>query len=121
MEQILNHIFSEVEDKEIINEALELTTNLKEKHHLQLKGGTSCWIGDKYVYTFIFEDISNIASRFLPNFKRYKEEQMKFRTRQNQRANLLYGFLYTIMDEVPGDIQLSDITNNIVTITCTIS
>lgn len=121
MEQILNHIFSEVEEKEIINEALELTTNLKEKHHLQLKGGTSCWVGNKYVYTFIFEDTSDIASIELPIYKMDKEEQLQFRARQNNRASQLYGFLYNIMDEVPGDIQLSDITNNIITITCTMS
>lgn len=121
MEQILNHIFSEVEEKEIINEALELTTNLKEKHHLQLKGGTSCWVGNKYVYTFIFEDTSDIASIELPIYKMDKEEQLQFTARQNNRSSQLYGFLYTIMDEVPGDIQLSDITNNIITITCTMS
>lgn len=118
MEQILNNIFN---DQDLVNEALELTTNLKEKYHLQLKGGTSCWVGNKYVYTFIFEDTSDIASIELPIHKMDKEEQPKFRTRQGNRASQLYGFLYAIMDEVPGDIQLSDITNNIITITCTIS
>lgn len=121
MEQILNHIFSGVEEKEIINYALNLTTHLKERYHLQLKGGTSCWIGDKYVYTFIFEDTSDIASIELPIYKMDREEQLQFRAHQDNRTSLLYGFIYTIMDEDPGDIQLSDITNNIITITCTIS
>lgn len=121
MEQILNHIFSKVEEKEIIKYALKLTTTLKEIYHLQLKGGTSCWIGDKYVYTFIFEDTSDIASIELPIYKMGKEEQLKFRSRQDNRTFQLYGFIYSIMDEDPGDIQLSDITNNIITITCTIS
>lgn len=118
MEQILNNIFN---DQDLVNKALELTKHLKERSCLQLKGGTSCWVGNKYVYTFIFEDTSNIASIELPIYKMDPKEQLQFRTRQNNRATPLYIFLYTIMDEVPGDIQLSDLTNNIITITCTMS
>ena len=117
MEQIINNIF---QDQELASQVLETAKELKEKNII-LRGGTSCWVGNKYVYTFIFEDTSDIASIELPIYKMDKEEQPKFRARQNNRASQLYGFLYTIMDEVPGDIQLSDITNNIITITCTMS
>ena len=117
MEQIINKIF---QDQELASQALKSLNNLR-KFHLQLKGGTSCWVGNKYVYTFIFEDTSDIASIDLPFHKMHREEQLAFRTHQNERANILYRFLYIIMDEVPGDIQLSDITHNIITITCTIS
>lgn len=117
MEQIIKNLFK---DPELASQVLETANELK-KENLILKGGTSCWVRDKYLYTFIFEDTSDIASIELPIYKMDKEEQLQLRARQNQRANLLYRFLYTIMDEVPGDIQLSDITNNIITITCTIS
>ena len=117
MEQIIKNIF---EDPELASYVLETANELKEKN-LILKGGTSCWVGNKYLYTFIFEDTSDIASIELPIYKMAREEQLQFRTRQNNRSSHLYGFLYNIMDEVPGDIRLSDITNNIITITCTIS
>lgn len=117
MEQIINNIF---QDQELASHVLETANELKKKN-LILKGGTSCWIGDKYLYTLIFEDTSDIASIELPIYKMDKEEQLQFRTRQNNRASQLYRFIYDIMDEVPGDILLSDITNNIITITCTIS
>ena len=117
MEQIIKNIFN---DPELASQVLETANELKKKN-LILKGGTSCWVGDKYVYTFIFEDTSDIASIGLPIHFMTKEEQLKLRARQNNRASQLYGFIYNIMDEIPGDIQLSDITNNIITITCTIS
>ena len=117
MEQIIKNIFN---DPELASQVLETANELKKKN-LILKGGTSCWVGDKYIYTFIFEDTSDIASIELPINKMDKEEQLKLRARQNNRASQLYGFIYNIMDEIPGDIQLSDITNNIITITCTIS
>lgn len=117
MEQIIKNIFN---DPELASQVLETANELKEKN-LILKGGTSCWIGDKYVYTFIFEDTSDIASIELPIYKMNRGEQLQFRIRQNNRASQLYEFLYYIMDEFPGDIKLSDITNNIITITCTIS
>lgn len=117
MEQIINNIF---QDQELASQVLE-TTNQLQKYHLILRGGTSCWVMDKYIYTFIFEDTSDIASIDLPIHKMHREEQLAFRTRQNRRANLLYRFLYEIMDETPQDITLSDITHNIITITCTIS
>lgn len=117
MEQIINKIF---QDQELASQALKSLNTLR-RFHLQLKGGTSCWVDNKYVYTFIFEDTSDIASIDLPFHKMNREEQLAFRTRQNERANILLRFLYTIMDEVPGDTQLSDIAHNIITITCTIS
>ena len=117
MEQIINNIF---QDQELASQVLETANELKKKN-LILKGGTSCWVGDKYIYTFIFEDTSDIASIGLPIHFMTKEEQLKLRARQNNRASQLYEFIYIIMDEIPGDIQLSDITNNIITITCTIS
>lgn len=117
MEQIIKNIFN---DPELASQVLETANELKKKN-LILKGGTSCWVGDKYIYTFIFEDTSDIASIGLPIHFMTKEEQLKLRARQNNRASQLYGFIYNIMDEIPGDIQLSDITNNIITITCTIS
>lgn len=117
MEQIIKNIFN---DPELASQVLETANELKKKN-LILKGGTSCWVGDKYIYTFIFEDTSDIASIELPIHKMDKEEQLKLRARQNNRASQLYGFIYNIMDEIPGDIKLSDITNNIITITCTIS
>ena len=117
MEQIINNIF---QDQELASQVLE-TANQLPKHNLILKGGTSCWVGDKYIYTFIFEDTSDIASIGLPIHFMTKEEQLKLRARQNNRASQLYEFIYIIMDEIPGDIQLSDITNNIITITCTLS
>ena len=117
MEQIIKNIFK---DPELASYVLETANELK-KQNLILKGGTSCLVMDKYVYTLIFEDTSDIASIELPIYKMDREEQLQFRTRQNNRASQLYGFLYDIMDEVPRDIQLSDITNNIITITCTIS
>lgn len=117
MEQIINNIFN---DPALASQVLETAKELKEKNII-LKGGTSCWIGDKYLYTFIFEDASYIASIELPIYKMDKEEQLQFRIRKNNRASQLYEFLYNIMDEFPGDIKLSDITNNIITITCTIS
>ena len=117
MEQIIKNIFN---DPELASQVLETANELKKKN-LILKGGTSCWVGDKYVYTFIFEDTSDIASIGLPIHFMTKEEQLRLRARQNNRASQLYGFIYNIMDEIPGDIQLSDITNNIITITCTIS
>ena len=113
MEQIINNIF---QDQELASQALEIAKELKEKN-LILRGGTSCWIGDKYLYTFIFEDSSYIAN----NTKESEEDPILFRSRQNRRATKLYGFLYEIMDETPKDITLSDITHNIITITCTIS
>lgn len=117
MEQIIKNIFN---DPELASQVLETANELKKKN-LILKGGTSCWVGDKYIYTFIFEDTSDIASIGLPIHFMTKEEQLKLRARQNNRASQLYEFIYIIMDEIPGDIQLSDITNNIITITCTIS
>ena len=117
MEQIIKNIFN---DPELASQVLETANELKKKN-LILKGGTSCWVGDKYIYTFIFEDTSDIASIGLPIHFMTKEEQLRLRARQNNRASQLYGFIYNIMDEIPGDIQLSDITNNIITITCTIS
>ena len=117
MEQIIKNIFN---DPELASQVLETANELKKKN-LILKGGTSCWVGDKYIYTFIFEDTSDIASNNLLIHQMNKQAQMKFRARQNNRASQLYEFIYTIMDEIPGDIQLSDITNNIITITCTIS
>ena len=117
MEQIIKNIFN---DPELASQVLETANELKKKN-LILKGGTSCWVGDKYIYTFIFEDTSDIASIGLPIHFMTKEEQLKLRSRQNNRASQLYGFIYNIMDEIPGDIQLSGITNNIITITCTIS
>ena len=117
MEQIINNIF---QDQELASQVLEIAEELL-KYHLTLKGGTSYWIGDKYIYTLIFEDTSDIASIDLPIHKMHREEQLKFRTRQNRRANLLYRFLYVIFDETPQNITLSDITNNIITLTCTIS
>ena len=117
MEQIIKNIFN---DPELASQVLETANELKKKN-LILKGGTSCWVGDKYIYTFIFEDTSDIASIDLPIHNMHREEQLKFRTRQNRRADLLYRFLYEIMDETLQDITLSDITNNIITITCTIS
>ena len=115
MEQIINNIF---QDQELASQVLETANELKKKN-LILKGGTSCWVGNEYIYTFIFEDTSVIASIGLHFMT--KEKQLELRARQNLRANILYGFIYNIMDEIPGDIQLSDITNNIITITCTIS
>ena len=117
MEQIIKNMFN---DPELASQVLETANELKKKN-LILKGGTSCWVGDKYIYTFIFEDTSDIASIGLPIHFMTKEEQLRLRARQNNRASQLYGFIYNIMDEIPGDIQLSDITNNIITITCTIS
>lgn len=119
MEQIIKNIFN---DPELASKALETANELKKKN-LILKGGTSCWVGDKYLYTFIFEDTSDIASIDLPIHKMHREEQLAFRTRQNLRASLLYRFLYEIMDEIPSSIisTLSEITHNIITITCTIS
>ena len=117
MEQIIKNIFN---DPELASQVLETANELKKKN-LILKGGTSCWVGDKYIYTFIFEDTSDIASIGLPIHFMTKGEQLKLRARQNNRASQLYEFIYIIMDEIPGDIQLSDITNNIITITCTIS
>lgn len=117
MEQIIKNIF---QDQELASYVLETAKELKEKN-LILKGGTSCWIGDKYIYTFIFEDTSDIASTDLLIHQMNKEEQLSFRARQNKRVTLLYEFLYEIMDETPRDITISDITNNIITITCTIS
>ena len=117
MEQIINNIF---QDQELASQVLEIAEELL-KYHLTLKGGTSCWIGDKYIYTFIFEDTSDIASIDTPVQQMDMEELIRFRGRQNKRASLLYKFLYEIMDETPQDITLSDITHNIITITCTIS
>ena len=117
MEQIIKNIFN---DPELASQVLETAKELKEKN-LILKGGTSCWVGNKYLYTFIFEDTSDIASIELHIYKMNRGEQLQFRIRKNNRASQLYGFLYDIMDEVPEDIKLSDITNNIITITCTIS
>lgn len=117
MEQIIKNIF---QDQELASQVLETAKELKEKN-LILKGGTSCWIGDKYIYTFIFEDTSDTALNNLPIHKMNREEPLAFRARQNQRATLLYEFLYEIIDETPRDITISDITNNIITITCTIS
>lgn len=117
MEQIIKNIFK---DPELASYVLETANELKEKN-LILKGGTSCLVGNKYIYTFIFEDTSDIASIELPIYKMNGKEQLQFRIRQNNRSSQLYEFLYDIMDEVPGDIKLSDITNNIITITCTIS
>ena len=117
MEQIINNIF---QDQELASQVLETAKELL-KYHLTLKGGTSCWVGDKYIYTFIFEDTSDVASIVLPIHQMHREEQLKFRTRQNRRAELLYRFIYLIFDETPQNITLSDITNNIITITCIIS
>lgn len=117
MEQIINNIF---QDQELASQVLEIANELKE-NNLILKGGTSCWIGDKYLYTFIFEDTSDSASIPVQQILQDKEERIRFVGRQNKRASLLYRFLYEIMDETPQDITLSDITNNIITITCTIS
>lgn len=117
MEQIIKNIF---QDQELASYVLKTAKELK-KHLLTLKGGTSCWIGDKYIYTFIFEDTSDTASNNLPIHQMNREEPLTFRARQNKRATLLYQFLYEIMDETPRDITISDITNSIITITCTIS
>ena len=118
MEQIINNIF---QDQELASQVLLEADLLNKFHYLTLKGGTSCWIGDKYIYTFIFEDTSDIASIDTPVQQMDMEELIRFRGRQNKRASLLYKFLYEIMDETPRDITLSDITHNIITITCTIS
>ena len=117
MEQIVNNIF---QDQELASWVLE-TAGVLQMHNLILKGGTSCWVGDKYIYTFIFEDTSDIASVELSIHKMHREEQLALRTRQNRRADILYRFLYEIFDEMPKNITLSDITNNIITLTCTIS
>lgn len=118
MEQIINNIF---QDQELASNVLETADLLNNFHYLTLKGGTSCWVGDKYIYTFIFEDTSDIASIELPIYKMNRKEQLALRTRQNIRANILYGFIYEIFDETPNNITLSDITNSIITLTCTIS
>ena len=72
MEQIIKNIFK---DSALASKALETANELKKKN-LILKGGTSCWVGDKYLYTFIFEDTSDIASIDLPIHKMHREEQL---------------------------------------------
>lgn len=117
MEQIIKNIFR---DQELASHALKTAKELL-KYHLTLKGGTSCWVGNKQLYTFIFEDTSDIASMEAPFNQMTWEEQRSFRTRQNRRANLLYQFTYNIMGKIiPQNINLADITNRTITITFTI-
>ena len=118
MEHIINNM---VNDQELAKLILDSVNKLNNLHHLLLKGGTSFWDGDKYVYSFIFKDTSDIATLEMPVYKMITEEAMQFRSRQDNRVSRLYEFAYYISDETPQNITISDITNSLINITFTIS